>query len=497
MSGKCFSCDYSTGNPYSAREGDGTQASKPAMSYSRPSNSTPSLNEFEAHPIRELQSRKLSHATCEYFNVRVGVNTTDGTTPIYHLYPYLDDEKSLTGFKYRSVEDKKFMTVGSVKANQMFGIDKIKPKGKKLFITEGELDCMSIYQALKESSSIDWEPAVISIPLGTKSTIQAITENFELIDSYEQIVLVFDQDAPGKEATKEACKILAGKVYIASLSENDPNAMLMAGKSSDLKWAVLTNARKYQPDGIINAKDTWDRYKESSDMPCYPYPPTMPDLNQKMYGARPGSIVTVTAGSGSGKTQFLRELKYHYLNTTDEKIADISLEEDVSDTVGGMLSLHLNKRITLPDVDISEQEEKDAFDHVFGSGRVTYYDFFGGMDDDNLFSKLRYLTANNHKFIFLDHLSIIVSQYASDGGERERIDTIMTKLAKLVKETGAIIFLVVHLKKAESSSKSFELGAVPTLDDLRGSAAIKQLSWDVIGLSRPQQHTDPRCANTT
>ena len=73
----------------------------------------------------------------------------------------------------------------------------------------------------------------------------------------------------------------------------------------------------------------------------------------------------------------------------------------------------------------------------------------------------------------------------------------MTKLAKFVKEFNVVLFLVVHLRKPDSSGIPFELGAPPTLDALRGSAALKQLSWDVIGLSRNQQHPDHRCANTT
>ena len=72
----------------------------------------------------------------------------------------------------------------------------------------------------------------------------------------------------------------------------------------------------------------------------------------------------------------------------------------------------------------------------------------------------------------------------------------MTKLAKIAKEFGIIIFLVVHLKKS-NDSKSFEEGLKPSLDDLRGSGSIKQLSWDVIFLTRNQQHPDPFCANTS
>jgi twinkle protein len=204
----------------------------------------------------------------------------------------------------------------------------------------------------------------------------------------------------------------------------------------------------------------------------------------------------LTSGSGMGKTQFLREIKNHYHETTDFKFADIALEEDVGDSVAGLVSLRLNKRITLPDVTVDPDEERAAFDYYFSSGRWTGYDYFGGLDDDNLFSKIRFFAATGHKFIFLDHLSIIVSEYAAEGGERERIDTIMTKLAKLVKELNITIFLIVHLKKT-SQGTSFEEGATPSLDDLRGSGTLKQLSMTVIALSRNQQHEDPFCANTS
>jgi twinkle protein len=250
------------------------------------------------------------------------------------------------------------------------------------------------------------------------------------------------------------------------------------------------------PDSIVNYADCWERYKNSRNQTSYPFPESWKELNAKTYGVRKGELVLIKSGSGMGKTQFMRELKDHYHETTDFKFADIALEEDLGDTMGGLISLRLNKRISLPDVEVTEEEEREAFLHYFEDQRWSGYDHFGGMDDDNLFSKLRFYGASGHKMVFLDHLSIIVSEYAAEGGERERIDTIMTKLAKMAKELGLIIFLIVHLRKT-SGGTSFEEGGLPTLDDLRGSGSLKQLSMTIIALSRNQQHHDPFCANTT
>jgi twinkle protein len=66
------------------------------------------------------------------------------------------------------------------------------------------------------------------------------------------------------------------------------------------------------------------------------------------------------------------------------------------------------------------------------------------------------------------------------------IDTTMTRLRSLVERTGIALFLVSHLKRT-SSDQNHEEGARVTLGQLRGSAAIAQLSDGVIALERNQQ----------
>ena len=508
IDGYCFSCGRASDKPYEdlLRCNGNTPVGRSPVEHSNPARLPPAVsNDMKigvedglSHPIRGLASRHITYATAEHFGVRIGVSPKDGETPVYTLFPRYR-KGALVGWKAKLPKGNIPPYVSSGGPNvDLFGSNKIKPQGKKIYITEGEIDCLSLYQVLKENSGIQgWEPPVVSFPDGAQSGLKSLVNASELLDGYEEIVLVLDNDEVGKETRDKICKAFAGKVSYVTLPLKDSNEMLMAGKGTDLKWLALTHAKKYQPDGIVNARDLKERWKNKEDKLSYPYPSQLVELNKMTYGARPGSIVTITSGSGCGKTQFMRELMYHYFNETDENIGGLYLEEDVTETLDGMIALDVNKRISLPDVKTTEEELDESYDRLFESGRITLYDYFGGMDDASLLSKLRYLALDGCKFIFLDHLSIVVSEYAAEGDERQRIDTLMTKLAKFVKEFNIVLFLVVHLRKTDTKGKAFEEGAVPTMDDLRGSAALKQLSWDVLALSRNQQHHSVYCANTT
>ena len=106
-----------------------------------------------------------------------------------------------------------------------------------------------------------------------------------------------------------------------------------------------------------------------------------------------------------------------------------------------------------------------------------------------------YARGYDCKWIILDHLSIVVSEQEGALDERKAIDAIMTKLRKIVQETGIGLFLISHLKRPQG--KAHEEGGQVSLSELRGSAAIAQLSDIVIGLERNQQADDPIIRNQT
>ena len=99
---------------------------------------------------------------------------------------------------------------------------------------------------------------VVSIPTGAAGAKKAIAKQLEWVESFERVVLMFDQDDAGRNAASEVAQLLSvGKAHIATLPLKDPNEMLMAGKGSeaiDQMWG----AKSYRPDGIIAGTDMWD-----------------------------------------------------------------------------------------------------------------------------------------------------------------------------------------------------------------------------------------------
>ena len=458
------------------------------------------IQDVNSLPSADLPERKLRKETLEFFGVKVGVDPSDRKKIGFHFYPAYKASGELIGYKARKVATKEFFKVGETKGAALFG-QNVCPINRKLFITEGELDALSLFQAIVDTNRGKFQgmiPSVVSVTNGASGAVKQLMEQQEFLDKFEEIILVFDNDEAGKKAAEEVAKTVEHKkILLASLPLKDASEMLQAGKENDLRWAVIKEAQPYQPDGILNAADTWDRYKNRKSVECHPYPEQFEELNKKTYGWRFGSIVTITSGSGMGKTQFVREVIYDILKNTEHKVAYISLEEDVGDTVEGLMALELNKRIHLPDVHVDEEEERKAFETLFSSRRLELHDHFGGLDDESLFSRIRYFNRYLGCRVFaIDHLSIIISETADEGDERRRIDKVMTKLASLAKSLDIVIFLIVHLKKAPQG-KSFEEGFVPSSDDLRGSAGIKQLSWDIIAIARNQKAASAVDRNTS
>lgn len=435
-------------------------------------------------PLGELEEvsltkRCISKDTCSKFKY---FSTVYKGKPC-QVACYYDDSGNLVGQKLR-FPDKSFAVLGSI-SNRLYG-SQLWASGKKIVITEGEIDCLTVSQLQGNK----WP--VVSIPNGAQGAKKAIEANLEYLGNFEEVILMFDMDDPGRKASEECAKILpAGKAYIANLPCKDPNECLSEGKGPEVLQAVW-NAKPYRPDGIVSGTDLYEKcvtdIDDLKDSVEYPWVA----LQNKTKGARHGELYVFTSGSGMGKSTILRELEYYFGVHRGELCGIVALEESTRKTGMELMSIHLSKRLILNPECADEDERSRAFSETIGNGNFFLYDHFGSLDSSNLLSKLRFMIVSlGCKRIFLDHISIVVSGMDTDedGGERKAIDKLMTNLRSLVEETGATMFVVSHLKRPEK--KGHEEGAQVSLSQLRGSGAIAQLSDMVIGLERNQQGDNP------
>ncbi len=435
--------------------------------------------------IKAIPSRNISTQTCEKYDV----TQLKGETSDVHYYPYYDESGSLVGCKVRTVATKEFFIDGSLKNAGLFGQHLFPKGGKYVTIVEGELDALAAYQM----TGSQWP--VVSIKNGAEAALRDCKQAYEWLDSFETVVICFDADEPGKKAAKAVAELFGSKAKVFKHEKGYKDAcdylMQESGKAFVNLW---WKAETYIPDGIIQAADLWEAVStpEQPSRALYPWK----GLNNLLYGMREAELITVTAGSGLGKSQFLREILYHILNTTDMNIGAMFMEESVKKTARSIMSLHANKKLHLPDTQVTDSELLEAFNATLGSGRIYLFDHFGSTSGENILSRIRYMAkALDCKVIFLDHLSIIVSgQDLSD--ERKAIDNLMTKLRTLVQELNITLFCVSHLRKA-SGDRGHEDGNTVSLSQLRGSGAIAQLSDAVITLERNSMAEDSNERHTT
>lgn len=428
--------------------------------------------------VRALVARKLTEETCAKWRYTVGTYH-DKTVQIAN---YCDERGAVVAQKVRG-GDKSFTVCGDLKlATPLYGQWLWRDGGKKVVITEGEIDALTVSQLQGNK----WP--VVSVPNGAQGAAKAVAAALEWLMKFDQVVLMFDMDDPGRAAA-EACAALLppGRAAIASLPLKDASECLQRGlgdKVVEAMWA----AKEWRPDGIINGADLWSEV-EHEDVTSSIDIGLTKSLQEKTRGIRTGEVIMVTAGSGIGKTAIVKEIGHHIL-LSGHTVGMLMLEEPIKRTALGMMSISANHALHLDRNGVKPQEIKAAFDATLGTGRLFLYDHFGSTGKDNLLAKLRYLAKGcGCDVLILDHLSIVVSGDESDD-ERKLIDQIMTALAVLANECNVAIICISHLKRP-SGDKGHEEGAVTSLSQLRGSHAIAQLSHTVIGAERDQQGENP------
>ena len=416
-----------------------------------------------------LRERRITEETCRKWGYSVGTHNGKAV----QLAMYRDNRGRPCAQKVRD-RDKKFSIVGDAKSMTLFG-SHLWSNGPKLVIAEGELDAMAISQIQQHR----WP--VVSLPNGAHSAKKALLANYDYITSFKEVILFFDNDEAGREAAIECSEALPiGLCKITSLSDfKDANEALIAGDAKAIVQAIF-QAHSYRPDGIVSAMELRDviGIEDAVSPISFPYE----QLNEMSKGIRLGSLVTIAAGSGTGKSTFVREIMLH-VQQSGFTCGMMMLEETTKKTAQSLVGMHMNKNISVDPGVATKEEIEVAFDDLLKDTAIYLFDHFGSTDLDRVVNRIRFMAKGlGCQVICLDHISILVSGMTGEvSDERRLVDSLITRLRTEVQALGICLLLVSHLKRP-SGDLGHEGGARVSMSQLRSSHAIGQLSDSVIGL---------------
>jgi len=435
------------------------------------------MAEFLTGAPTSLKTRRLTEEACRKYGYWIGKDKQGKTVQIAN---YRRDGK-IVGQKLR-YRHKAFTFIGDAKEAGLFGQHLWQP-GRRLVITEGEIDCISVAQ----TNGLKWP--VVSVPNGASGAVKAIKRELEWVEGFDEVILMFDMDEPGQKAAQEVALLLTpGKAKIAQLPAKDPSELLQKGQADAITTAMWS-AQTKRPDGVI----TFGALKEKA---LVPVEIGMPWHDQRLtdltFGKRYGEVYTFGAGTGIGKTDWLMQEAAFIATATKERIGLFFLEQPPVETAKRLAGKVAGRRFHVPDGSWTQPELADAFDRL-DQGQVFVYDHFGTTEWEVIESRMKHMVvAEGVKHLFLDNLT---SFAAGSEDERKLLEDTMAQISQFAQRYRVCIYLVSHLATPEKTPH--EEGGRVMLRHFKGSRAIGFWSHFAFGLERNTQASDETERNTT
>ncbi len=430
-----------------------------------------------------IPRRGLSEETCQKWGYTI---SEMGGQPV-QVANYRDLTGAIVAQKVR-FKNKDFRFLGETKEAGLYGQHLWRDGGKRVVITEGEIDALTVSQLQGNR----WP--VVSLPNGAQGAKKALQKSLQWLLGFEEIVLMFDNDDPGQDAVKECVGLFpAGRCKVAKLPLKDANAMHQAGRGSEVVDAIF-GAKVFRPDGIVTISDVIDDAMTPTVMGL---PWFAEHLNHTLYGRRIHEIIAIGAGTGVGKTELLAKQIYYDLTALNEPVGVFLLEQQPAETVKRLASTHAGKQFHVPNrdpdnPDWTTEELRDAL-HQIEDKRLFMYDSFGATDWEVIKTTIRFLAhSEGVRLFYLDHLTALA---AMEEDERKGLERIMAEMGALVQELPITIHLVSHLSTPDGTPH--EEGGRVMIRHFKGSRAIGFWCVTMLGLERNQQHENEELRRVT
>jgi len=486
-SGYCFSnCGYISQNYL---DGNTTKSYQKR----RVKSSMYNVEEIKDYGLADLSHRGIFSDAVKRYGVRQAVRQEDGERDRQAIfYP----AGLGGGWKRKNALTKKDMEIVGDYVG-LFGQSVFTRGGKFAVITEGEEDALAVWQAYHDKGK---DYTVLSLPNGAGCGGLDKREVWDYLTSFEGLLLLFDNDEQGGEATEKFADLYSTevKLKVGEWPEGIKDACdaIKQGKKGEIYKAV-SRAKDYQPEMIIPGSDisldmVTESIKKGHDLRRFP------ELSRKIGGIRDGELTTVMAPPGVGKSTWVAEVGYELIKHTNEKVAWLFLEEDLKKAAQRLIAI--DNDVPLPryrlDTGIVPKDKiEESYNALINNDRTWFISLgaSGRVSVNRLLHLLRYYRSQGVTRFIFDHISIVFSHDDRDN-ERKLIDNVLSEVAAFCAATSSHVIMVAHIKRFDQK--------VYVKDELhdakwlyidpamaRGSGSFEQLSFNIVAIE-PEQTED-------
>jgi len=174
-------------------------------------------------------------------------------------------------------------------------------KNKPLVITEGQPDAMAVWESGYKN--------VVSVPNGAKN-FKWIDSCWEYINSFEEIIVFYDNDRAGYEFAKELESRLENVKIITHNDRKDANEVLFYIGPQEV-LGMINNAINTLPENLIDISQL--EYKHLNDI-CHDGIETgLIDIDEHIEDLKPGELTILFGRNGEGKSTVISQIISHNL----------------------------------------------------------------------------------------------------------------------------------------------------------------------------------------
>lgn len=473
--GFCYPCNTYVADPYKDKPHD----YKPAAFKKTDEEIQAELQEIDECPTLDLPDRKLMAEYLEYFGIKIGVSQTDGLTPTLHYYPYYIGHV-LSAYKARLIENKAMWSVGVMKGVDLFGWQQAVATGAKtLYITEGELDAVALFQIFKEENKNtaykDFNPAVVSLPTGSVSAYNVLSKMMpEIKRKFKEIVLVFDMDEAGRKAAEDVAKIFPD-AKVAELPAKDVNACLIEGRVKACFKAVRWQASEKKNTRLVLGSSLREAARTEAEW-GFSWP--WKRINDATRGLRFGETIYIGSGVKMGKSEIVNAIGAHCIKEHGWQILMAKPEEANRKTYQLLVGKMAGKIFHDPKVPF-DFEAYDRHEPLVGDN-VVMLNLYQHLGWETLKADIYTAVAMGCKAVFIDPITNLTNQMGS-AEANEALVRISAELAAMAMDLNIVVFIFCHLK-APTNGEPHERGGKIFSTQMAGSRAMMRSCNYLLGL---------------